>query len=54
MVRGRRVGWSAALMGRIVGQKGHVVSLEIIPELAQKAAENIASLGIANVQILKR
>ena len=47
-------GWSAALMGRIVGQKGHVVSLEIIPELAQNAAENIASLGIANVQILTR
>jgi len=45
-------GWSAALMGRIVGQKGHVVSLEIIPELAQNAAQNIASLGIANVQIL--
>jgi protein-L-isoaspartate O-methyltransferase len=45
-------GWSAALMGRIVGQKGHVVSLEIIPELAQNAAENIASLRIANVQIL--
>jgi protein-L-isoaspartate(D-aspartate) O-methyltransferase len=45
-------GWSAALMGRIVGQKGHVVSLEIIPELAQNAAENVASLGIANVQII--
>jgi protein-L-isoaspartate(D-aspartate) O-methyltransferase len=45
-------GWSAALMGRIVGQKGHVVSLEIIPELAENAAENISSLGIENVQIL--
>jgi protein-L-isoaspartate(D-aspartate) O-methyltransferase len=45
-------GWSAALMGGIVGAKGHVVSLEIIPELAQNAAENIASMGIANVQIL--
>jgi protein-L-isoaspartate(D-aspartate) O-methyltransferase len=45
-------GWSAALMGWLVGQEGLVVSLEIIPELSQNAAENIASLGIANVRVL--
>jgi precorrin-6B methylase 2 len=39
-------------MGWMVGQEGLVVSLEIIPELAQNAAKNIASSGIENVQIL--
>lgn len=45
-------GWNAALMGHLVGLEGHVTSLEIIPELAQKAAETIDSLGIANVHIV--
>jgi len=45
-------GWNAALMGRLVGNEGLVVSLEIIPELAQSARETIESLGISNVRIL--
>ena len=39
-------------MGHLVGSGGHVTSLEIIPELAQRAAETIDSLGIANVHIV--
>lgn len=46
-------GWNAALMGQIVGPDGEVTSLEIIPELAKQAAETVASLGIANVQIIE-
>lgn len=45
-------GWNAALMGHLVGPRGQVVSLEIIPELAQSAAETIESLGISNVHIV--
>ena len=45
-------GWNAALMGRLVGPEGKVVSLEIIPELALSARENIVSLGITNVDIV--
>src|SRR5260370_1793953 len=45
-------GWNAALMGHLVGPAGHVVSLEIIPELAQSARLTLESLGIANVQIV--
>jgi protein-L-isoaspartate(D-aspartate) O-methyltransferase len=45
-------GWSAALMGHLVGPEGHVVSLEIIPELAQSAGQTIESLGISNVHIV--
>jgi protein-L-isoaspartate(D-aspartate) O-methyltransferase len=45
-------GWNAALMGYLVGPEGHVVSLEIIPELAQSAGQTIESLGIPNVHIV--
>jgi protein-L-isoaspartate(D-aspartate) O-methyltransferase len=45
-------GWNAALMGHLVGPAGQVVSLEIIPELAQSARQTLESLGIANVQIV--
>jgi protein-L-isoaspartate(D-aspartate) O-methyltransferase len=34
-------GWNASLMGHIVGAEGHVYSMEIIPEVAEMAAENI-------------
>jgi protein-L-isoaspartate(D-aspartate) O-methyltransferase len=45
-------GWNAALIGHLVGPAGQVVSLEIIPELAQSARQTLESLGISNVQIL--
>lgn len=45
-------GWNAALIGHLVGSEGHVTSLEIIPQLAQRAAETIESIGIANVHIV--
>ncbi|MFK7806036.1 MAG: protein-L-isoaspartate O-methyltransferase [Anaerolineae bacterium] len=46
-------GWNAAFMGRLVGKAGQVHSLEIIPEMAQAAAENIANMGIKNVNIVE-
>ncbi|MDQ2995634.1 MAG: protein-L-isoaspartate O-methyltransferase, partial [Chloroflexota bacterium] len=45
-------GWNAALMGRLVGLGGHVYSIEIIPEVARRAAETIESVGIGNVSII--
>jgi protein-L-isoaspartate(D-aspartate) O-methyltransferase len=45
-------GWNAALMSHLVGAEGYVESVEIIPELAQTAAQNVESLGIANVHIV--
>jgi protein-L-isoaspartate(D-aspartate) O-methyltransferase len=45
-------GWNAAMLGRLVGSTGHVYSLEIIPEVAQRAAATIAALGIPNVSII--
>lgn len=45
-------GWNAALMGKLVGAKGHIHSLEIIPKVAQSAREIIAKLNINNVSII--
>lgn len=46
-------GWNAALMGHLVGMTGHVYSLEIIPEIAKRAAAAIQALGIENVSIVE-
>jgi protein-L-isoaspartate(D-aspartate) O-methyltransferase len=45
-------GWNAALIGQLVGPSGRVYSLEIIPEIAQRAADAIAELRITNVQVI--
>src|SRR5688572_25508676 len=45
-------GWNAALLGHLVGPAGRVVSLEIIPQVAQRAAKTIADLEIRNVCIV--
>jgi protein-L-isoaspartate(D-aspartate) O-methyltransferase len=46
-------GWNAALLGHLAGPHGHVQSVEIIPELAERAARAIANNGLANVQIMR-
>ncbi|MFZ0736725.1 MAG: hypothetical protein WBL70_00620 [Candidatus Acidiferrales bacterium] len=46
-------GWNAALLSRLVGPTGHVYSLEIIPDMARRAAAAIQALGIRNVSIIE-
>ena len=45
-------GWNAALIGQIVGPTGRVFSLEIIPDMAERASAAIAEFGITNVQVI--
>jgi protein-L-isoaspartate(D-aspartate) O-methyltransferase len=45
-------GWNAALMGCLVAPKGHVYSLELIPEVAKAAEEAVLMAGITNVTIV--
>lgn len=45
-------GWNAAMIGRLVGPDGRVVSLELIPELARTAAETLQAFGIKNVSVI--
>lgn len=46
-------GWNAALLSSMVGEKGHVYSAEIIPEVARTAQENIRKLQINNVTVIE-
>ena len=46
-------GYNAALMGKIVGKEGKVISVEIIPELVKFAKENLEKVKIKNVKIVK-
>lgn len=46
-------GWNAALMGNLVAPEGCVYSLELIPEMAQRATAMIGALGIKNVNIVE-
>lgn len=45
-------GWNAALMGNLAGPCGYVESVEIIPDLAKRAAASLARAGFANVRVV--
>ena len=46
-------GYNAALMGKILGKEGKVISVEILPELVKFAKENLKKAKIENVKIMK-
>ena len=46
-------GWNAALMGYLVAPEGSVYSLELIPEVAQRAAATMEAMGIKNVNVIE-
>lgn len=46
-------GYQAAIIANIVGQKGKVISTEIVPELVEFAQENIKRLKIKNIKVVK-
>lgn len=45
-------GWTAALLGSMVGDEGRVTAVERIPQLAHRAAKLIASLNTTNVSVV--
>ena len=45
-------GYQAAIISKIIGDKGRLISTEIIPELAEFAKNNIKKLNIKNVEII--
>lgn len=45
-------GWNAALMAHLVGAAGHVVTAEIVPEMAALARQALARNGVANVTVV--
>ena len=50
---GGGTGYNAAVMGRIVGESGRVVSVEYVEEIYERAVENMKRLGISNVVMVK-
>jgi protein-L-isoaspartate(D-aspartate) O-methyltransferase len=46
-------GWQAAILGKLVGEKGMVYTIEIIDNLVKFAKENLEKLKIKNVKVLK-
>jgi len=46
-------GYNAALIGKLIGKEGKVISAEIIPELVKFAKNNLETAKIKNVKIVK-
>lgn len=46
-------GYQAAIISKIIGNKGKVISTEIIPKLAEFAKNNIEKLKIKNIEIIR-
>jgi len=44
-------GWTAALLGHLVGPTGQVIGVELVDELANSAADNVARAGAHNVRV---
>ncbi len=49
---GTGTGYHAAVVSRIVGEKGRVITIERVPELAEKAKEIYESLGYKNIHVI--
>lgn len=46
-------GYHAALLSKLVGKKGKVITAEVIPELVQFSRENLQRAGIMNVEVIE-
>jgi len=46
-------GYQAAIIAKIIGPKGKVISTEVVPELVQFARDNLKNAGIKNVTVLE-
>jgi protein-L-isoaspartate(D-aspartate) O-methyltransferase len=49
---GAGTGYNAALLSRLVGSSGRVVTVDIDPEVAGQARDHLAEAGIANVEVI--
>jgi len=47
-------GYQSAILSYLTGEKGHVWTTEILPELVSFAKENIKKLGLTNITILEQ
>jgi protein-L-isoaspartate(D-aspartate) O-methyltransferase len=50
---GAGVGYQAALIGEIIGEQGHLVTCEVIPELVYIAQKHLHNLGLSWVNVIE-
>ena len=50
---GAGAGYQAALISKIIGHEGHLVTSEVIPELVQTARYNLKNLAAQNVKVIE-
>jgi protein-L-isoaspartate(D-aspartate) O-methyltransferase len=46
-------GWQAAILGKLVGEKGSVYTVEVNPQLVEFARENLKKVGMKNVKVFE-
>jgi len=51
---GAGTGYNAALMAGIVGQTGHITTIDVDQDLVQSAREHLAAAGVGNVDVVLR
>jgi len=44
-------GWQSAILSYLVGERGHVYTIEILEDLAEFARSNLNNVGIKNVEV---
>ena len=49
---GAGTGWNAALLGHLVGPKGHVCSVDVDSDVTRRARRHIRRMGIRNVTVV--
>ncbi len=50
---GAGVGYQAALISKVIGPQGKLITTDVIPELVHAAKKNLKDLWISNVQVLE-
>ena len=50
---GAGVGYQAALIAKVIGSEGKLISAEVIPELVTEARDNLNGLGLSNAKIIE-
>ncbi|MBI4981464.1 protein-L-isoaspartate(D-aspartate) O-methyltransferase [Candidatus Woesearchaeota archaeon] len=45
-------GYNAAVMSQLTGEKGKIISVELVAELAKQARDNLKKAGITNVKVI--
>ncbi len=50
---GAGTGWNAALMARVLGEEGRVVTVDVLPQAASEARRHLESVRIDNVRVVE-